>query len=94
MKRLVAGILAVGLVALGEPRHLTRLLDQAFRDAECCSSDPLCAEHVPIDPSADLHAAACHACLFASETSCETNNRWLDRAVLVDLTGDSLAFPR
>jgi Domain of unknown function (DUF1998) len=83
-----------GLVALGEPRHLKRLLDQAFRDAECCSSDPLCAEHVPIDPSADLHAAACHACLFASETSCETNNRWLDRAVLVDLTGDGLAFPR
>ena len=83
-----------GLVALGEPRYLRRLLDQAFRDAECCSSDPLCAEHVPIDPSADLHAAACHACLFASETSCETNNRWLDRAVLVDLTGDGLAFLR
>jgi hypothetical protein len=83
-----------GLVALGEPRYLGRLLDQAFRDAECCSSDPLCAEHVPMDPSADLHAAACHACLFASETSCETNNRWLDRAVLVDLTRDGLAFPR
>ena len=83
-----------GLVALGEPRHLGRLLDQAFRDAECCSSDPLCAEHVPLDPSADLHAAACHACLFASETSCETNNRWLDRAVLVDLTRDGLAFLR
>lgn len=83
-----------GLVALGEPRNLGRLLDQAFRDAECCSSDPLCAEHVPMDPSADLHAAACHACLFASETSCETNNRWLDRAVLVDLTRDGLLFPR
>ena len=39
------------------------------------------------------HAAACHACLFASETSCETNNRWLDRAVLADLTRDGLAFP-
>jgi hypothetical protein len=39
-----------------------------------------------------LHAAACHACLFASETSCETGNRWLDRAVLVDLTGDGLTF--
>ncbi len=83
-----------GLVALGQPRYLRRLLDQAFQDGECCSSDPLCAEHVPIDPSADLHAAACHACLFASETSCENNNRWLDRAVLVDLTGDGLAFPR
>jgi hypothetical protein len=81
-----------GLVSLGQRRFLKRLLDQAFYDALRCSSDPLCAENVPIDPSADLHAAACHACLFASETTCETNNRWLDRAVLVDLTGDGFAF--
>ena len=74
-----------GLVSLGEKRYLERLLDQAFEDAAYCSSDPLCAEHVPEDPSAALHAAACHACLFASETTCEVNNRWLDRAVLVDL---------
>jgi hypothetical protein len=83
-----------GLVALGHRRYLKRLLDQAFDDALRCSSDPLCAEHVPIDPSATLHNAACHACLFASETTCETNNRWLDRAVLADLTGDGLVFPR
>ncbi len=83
-----------GLVALGEARYLRRLLDVAFDDAARCSSDPLCAEHVPLDPSDSLHAAACHACLFASETSCEANNRWLDRAVLVDLTHDGLALPR
>ncbi len=82
-----------GLVALGQTRHLKRLLDAALRDAERCSSDPLCAEHVPHDPSDTMHAAACHACLFVSETSCEMNNRWLDRAVLVDLTRDGLAFP-
>jgi len=81
-----------GLVALGKPVHLKRLLDNALWDAQRCSSDPLCAEHVPEDPSETLHAAACHACLFASETSCEAGNRWLDRAVLVDLTGDHLAF--
>jgi hypothetical protein len=81
-----------GLVALGKSVHLKRLLDNAFSDAQRCSSDPLCAEHVPEDPSETLHAAACHACLFASETSCEAGNRWLDRAVLVDLTGDYLAF--
>lgn len=83
-----------GLVALGQARHLGRLLDHAFDDAERCSSDPLCAEHVPRPPGDTLHAAACHACLFTSETSCETNNRWLDRAVLVDITGDGLALPR
>lgn len=83
-----------GLVALGRAAELGRLMESALEDAERCSSDPLCAEHVPASPSMDLHAAACHACLFASETTCEVNNRWLDRAVLVDLTGDALAFLR
>jgi hypothetical protein len=81
-----------GLVALGEARYLDRLLGQALFDAQHCSSDPLCAEHIPIYPSTALHAAACHACLFTSETSCEAGNRWLDRAVLADLTQDGLAF--
>ncbi len=81
-----------GLVSLGEAVYLGRLLGDAVRDASRCSSDPLCAEHVPEPPSDTLHSAACHACLFASETSCETNNRWLDRAFVVDLTGDGLAF--
>jgi hypothetical protein len=83
-----------GLVALGQARYLQRLLDNAMDDAGRCSSDPLCSDHVPEPRSDELHAAACHACLFASETSCEANNRWLDRAVLVDVTGDGLAFPR
>lgn len=82
-----------GLVSLGNAAHLKPLLDQAFEQARHCSSDPLCAEHVPTDASDTLHTAACHACLFASETSCEINNRWLDRAVLVDLTADGYAFP-
>jgi len=81
-----------GLVSLGTAQHLERLLGLAFEEAEQCSSDPLCAEHLPTAEHAVLHAAACHACLFASETSCESGNRWLDRAVLVDITGDGLAF--
>ena len=32
-----------------------------------------------------LHAAACHACLFAPETSCEQANRYLDRAAVVPI---------
>jgi hypothetical protein len=74
-----------GLVALGEDRFLGRILDQALEDARTCSSDPLCAERVPQPDSDQLHAAACHACLFASETSCEAGNRWLHRGVLVDI---------
>lgn len=79
-----------GLVSLGEPEHLEPLLRQALERAQLCSSDPLCAEH---DPRADgsVHAAACHACQFASETSCERGNRFLDRATMVSTLADLTA---
>ncbi|WP_366525851.1 DUF1998 domain-containing protein [Ferrimicrobium sp.] len=80
-----------GLVALGDQRFLGRLLDQVREDARTCSSDPHCAEYLPEPPSDQLHGAACHACLFASETSCEAGNRWLHRGVLADL-GSGLAI--
>jgi len=71
-----------GLVELGKPENLGRLLTQALARAGICSSDPLCSEH---DPGKDrsLHAAACHACSFVSETSCERGNRYIDRALVV-----------
>lgn len=71
-----------GLVELGRPDNLGRLLDGALNRARICSSDPLCSEH---DPRKDrsLHGAACHACGFVSETSCEQGNRYLDRALVV-----------
>jgi hypothetical protein len=71
-----------GLVDLGKPDSLGRLLKQALGRASICSSDPLCAEHNPQDDRS-LHAAACHACSFVSETSCEKGNRYLDRTLLV-----------
>jgi hypothetical protein len=36
-----------------------------------------------------LHGAACHACLFAPETSCERGNRYLDRRLLVPVGPDA-----
>jgi hypothetical protein len=48
-----------------------------------CASDPLCAEHTPFQGNTSLHWAACHACLFSPETSCERGNKYLDRSVLV-----------
>jgi len=81
-----------GLVELGKPENLGRLLDQALNRAKICSSDPLCSEHKP-DKDRSLHAAACHACTFASETSCEKGNRYLDRALVVPtLDNSSAAF--
>lgn len=71
-----------GLVELGKPENLGRLINQALDRATVCSSDPLCSEHNPgVDRS--LHSAACHACTFVAETSCERGNRYLDRALLV-----------
>jgi hypothetical protein len=82
-----------GLVSLGEPKTLARHLDQALEGVKLCASDPLCSEHHPYRDSLTLHGAACHACLFAPETSCERGNKYLDRSVLVETVDrDKAAF--
>ena len=81
-----------GLVDLGSAQRFPELFKSALRSATRCSSDPLCADHQP-DVHATINAAACHACILASETSCETFNRFLDRNVLVPtMATDALAF--
>lgn len=72
-----------GLVRLADAIQMDRLLRAAFANARRCSSDPLCAEHAPLIIEETLHGAACHACLFASETTCERGNRFLDRRLIV-----------
>lgn len=83
-----------GIVRLSEASQLDRLLRAAFANARRCSSDPLCAEHTPMGTEDTLHGAACHACLFASETTCERGNRFLDRRLVVpvDVTEPRLAL--
>jgi hypothetical protein len=81
-----------GLVDLGSPGRFPDLLRSAVRSAARCSSDPLCADHQP-DVHASINAAACHACLLVSETSCESFNRFLDRSVLsATMANDTLSF--
>ncbi|MFD6996257.1 DrmB family protein [Streptomyces mirabilis] len=81
-----------GLVSLGRGERLGPAISQALEEARLCSSDPMCAEHDP-RIHARLHGAACHACLFAAETSCERGNHYLDRALLVEtLSDDKCAF--
>ncbi len=80
-----------GLVSQGEPHRLGRLIRLALESMQLCSSDPLCAEHHPAqDGTATLHGAACHACLFAPETSCERGNKYLDRSLLARALGSSV----
>ena len=81
-----------GLVDLGNPKRFPDLLSGALRSVMHCSSDPLCADHKP-DAHATINGAACHACILASETSCESFNRFLDRNFLVStIATDSFAF--
>lgn len=79
-----------GLVELGRPDHLLRHIDQALDRCRLCSSDPLCCEHRPDSEGRALHASACHACMFVSETSCERGNKYLDRSLLVTTMGSTV----
>jgi hypothetical protein len=81
-----------GLVSLAEPDELTRLTRRALADARHCSSDPLCAERLPQQPADFLHGAACHVCLFVSETTCERGNKFLDRRFVVPIDDPDLAL--
>ncbi|MFD9894454.1 DrmB family protein [Amycolatopsis sp. NPDC059027] len=83
-----------GLVSQAEPERLVRLTRRALHDAKRCSSDPLCKERLPQPPADFLHGAACHVCLFVSETTCERGNRFLDRRFVVPIDDPKLAlFP-
>lgn len=83
-----------GLVALSAPDRLQGIVLDALRRAARCSSDPVCAARTPKDPEDFLHGAACHSCSFASETSCEKANRFLDRRFLLDIpTAEGVTVP-
>jgi hypothetical protein len=71
-----------GLAQLGQTDRLGPLIARALERAKICASDPMCAEHLPTQDRS-LHGAACHACSFVAETSCEKGNRYLDRSLVV-----------
>lgn len=82
-----------GLVNLGETDTLGLHIIHALENAMLCANDPLCAEHAPSRQGHTVHAAACHACLFSPETSCERGNRYLDRSTLAKTVEiDQLSF--
>lgn len=71
-----------GIVAQGEPDRLAHTLKAALARTAWCSNDPLCMESEATGVD-NVNLAACHACVLLPETSCETNNSFLDRAMLV-----------
>ncbi|WP_199584096.1 DUF1998 domain-containing protein [Blastococcus sp. TF02A-30] len=77
-----------GLVELAKPGKLQKVVVDALRRGTRCSSDPICSHRAPRGKDDFLHGAACHFCLFVSETSCERTNRFLDRRMVLDLVAD------
>lgn len=71
-----------GIVAQGEPSKLAPTLRSALARADWCSNDPLCMESESSGVGS-VNLAACHACALLPETSCESLNSFLDRAMLV-----------
>ena len=71
-----------GLVRAGRPGRFEKIFDNALSSACWCSSDPVCIESPGQGPGS-CNLAACYSCALVPETSCETGNRFLDRALLV-----------
>jgi MrfA Zn-binding domain len=72
-----------GLVQVG--RRIQETVRNALDMGLLCSNDPVCAQHDPANQQENrfLHGAACHGCLLIAETSCEQQNDFLDRALVV-----------
>ena len=72
-----------GLVELGNPDRLGRILDEAADAASWCATDPECAEDSSGPLGRGSTPGACHHCLLVPETCCESFNRGLDRLVVL-----------
>jgi hypothetical protein len=72
-----------GLVQVG--RRIYDSVRNALQLGLLCSNDPVCAQHTPASDHEQrfLQGSACHGCLLISETSCEQQNDFLDRALVV-----------
>ena len=71
-----------GLVRQGRYDTFPKILRDAVRKAQWCSSDPVCIDSLAQGRDS-LNLSACHACSLISETSCEEFNVLLDRALIV-----------
>lgn len=76
-----------GLVSLGNVGRLERIVAGAIDDGRWCGADPICVESLGQGPES-LNLAACHACTLLPETSCELQNRYLDRKIVQQFFAD------
>jgi hypothetical protein len=84
-----------GLVRMGKPGYLEPAVRRGLRNAQWCSSDPVCMELGASGGQGpdSCNLAACHNCALVPETSCEEFNRFLDRGLVIGtLDVPSLGF--
>jgi hypothetical protein len=82
-----------GLVEMGKTDNFELIMSRLFEDQSLCANDPTCAENIPNKTGQTIHGAACHACMFAPETSCERGNKYLDRSLIsATIEFDDLVF--
>jgi hypothetical protein len=69
-----------GLVEHAEGKRLTGLVDDALEQSRWCTQDPVCNSAISQE---ELRVpGACHHCVLVPETSCESFNGMIDRALL------------
>ena len=68
-----------GLISLVD--NFKEIIEETFKSIQTCSYDPLCFENKISEDK--VNGAACLYCLLLPETSCEHNNMWLDRHMLL-----------
>ncbi|MGE7661338.1 DrmB family protein [Peribacillus sp. NPDC097197] len=73
-----------GLTNLAQSEKLLPIIIRALEKMSYCSSDPICSDG-EFEYHTTANGAACHACTFVSETSCEWGNLLLDRRTLINI---------
>lgn len=73
-----------GLTNLAQSEKLLPIIIRALEKMSYCSSDPICSDG-EFEYHSSANGAACHACAFVSETSCEWGNLLLDRRTLINI---------
>jgi hypothetical protein len=69
-----------GLVEHAEGKRLTGLVDDALEQSRWCTQDPVCNSATSQEEL--RKPGACHHCVLVPETSCESFNGMIDRALL------------
>ena len=76
-----------GLVRQATSGTLEEVIIRAIEEAKWCASDPVCIQSTGQGQDG-CNLAACHNCALLPETSCENNNKLLDRGLMIGTLND------